>query len=277
MYSLLPSTTSTMDEAAVRVAESDTTTRGVAAKLQTAGRGRLGRVWQTFAWPHSLAVTYIAHPQAGQAWGPHVPLVVALALHTAIRQLWAQAPVAIKWPNDILLHTATGPKKLAGILCQTAPTRHGPPAMLVGVGLNLSRPAAGVPESFVGGFLWAEHAPEEREQGPQAATGATSALPGAGLAPLAAAAEPPFWMSHLGACLFYNLQLYSKYGWAPFHHNYARHCHTIGQRVSWKSQGNQELTGTARGLNHSGHLELVADDGTVHVIHSGEIIAQARA
>lgn len=235
----LLTTTSTMDDARRLVEQGDTTTQIVMADAQTASRGRHNRPWLTFGAPYSLQATYILHP----AVGPHLPLIVALALHEAVLAHTNGQNLSIKWPNDLLLNG----KKLAGILCQNI----GAGVSLIGIGLNISPPAE-IPTTFQGTFL---------------------------TTPNAAIPTPQSLAEVIAACLTPLIALYGKEGWSQsLHNSYLQRCTTIGQNIRWKvpQQGgngavNQELTGLARGLTPSGHLEMVAEDGTVHVIHSGEI------
>lgn len=229
-----------MDDARRLITEGDTTTNIILADEQTAGRGRHNRPWITFPAPYGMAATFIFRP----AVGPHLPLIVAIALHQALTQITNnQSPIAIKWPNDMLL----GGKKLSGILCENLGTG----ASIIGIGLNIQAPED-VPASFVGTFLGAQISPET--------------------------------LAHtIMACLNPLVALYQSEGWSTsLHTSYLQHCATIGQTIRWRvppkgenPAGNsaeiQELTGLVRGLTPNGHLELVDDNGTVHVIHSGEI------
>lgn len=236
----LPTTTSTMDVAAQLVREGDTTTFAVMADEQTAGRGRHNRPWTTFPAPHSLAVTCIVRPVVAA----HLPLIAALSLHQALKTFMKSEGVAalsIKWPNDILLSG----QKVAGILCQNINNS----ASLIGMGVNLTAPST-LPYTFQGTFL-----------AKLAATNPT----------------PAELLEILTPCLLNNIALYNQHGWSQtLHDSYLRHCTTIGQNVRWQRADNTELTGQARGLNPSGHLEMVAEDGTVHVIHSGEIFEESQ-
>ncbi|MCA3244582.1 MAG: biotin--[acetyl-CoA-carboxylase] ligase [Alphaproteobacteria bacterium] len=223
-------TPSTMAEARALLAAGDTSTQAVLAEAQTSGRGRLGRVWQTFPAPSSMACTYIVRQECA-----HLPLLASLAVLNAARQLGHGTGLTIKWPNDLLLNG----RKVAGILCEGL----NPALFLVGIGLNLQAPPE-VPADFPGTFLGTTQTHET-------------------------------FAKTIGACLFADLALYRTQGWAAFHHNYAHACSTFGQPITWRGgAGNQELTGLARGLTQQGHLELVANDGTVHIIPSGEIVAQ---
>ena len=92
----------------------------VMAHRQTAGKGRLGRSWQSEP-GESLAVSWLfcsLEPQQLQ-W---LPLAAEMALHQSLEsQLGQQAGLFVKWPNDLVGRQADGSfKKLAGILCQPA-------------------------------------------------------------------------------------------------------------------------------------------------------------
>ena len=104
------------------------------AEQQSAGRGRLGRPWQSGA-PGAALSFSLALPLAPRDWSGlslAVGLAVAEALHPAI---------GLKWPNDLWWQD----RKLAGILVETAvapaqATRQ----VVIGVGLNITaRPGDG--------------------------------------------------------------------------------------------------------------------------------------
>ncbi|WP_432476969.1 biotin--[acetyl-CoA-carboxylase] ligase [Nocardioides sp. GXQ0305] len=103
----------------------------VATEHQTAGRGRLDRVWET---PDRAALTFSTllrpRPPAGE-W-PWLPLLAGVAVVGALRD--RRVPAGLKWPNDVL----TGGAKAAGILVERVETAVGPAAVL-GIGLNVSQ------------------------------------------------------------------------------------------------------------------------------------------
>lgn len=91
---------------------------------QTAGRGRLGRVWADTA-EDGLAVTFVAPDR------PNEELAVASAVAAARAvERFLPFPVGIKWPNDLVV----AGKKLAGILIERAKG-----AALIGIGINVSQ------------------------------------------------------------------------------------------------------------------------------------------
>lgn len=107
------------------------------AEHQTAGRGRAGRQW--LAPPRSgLFFSVLLRPAGVPVgrWG-WLPLVAGLGLATAVDRVTG-VTARLKWPNDLLL----GPRqrKGAGILAEAVG-----PALIVGVGLNVSLREAELP------------------------------------------------------------------------------------------------------------------------------------
>lgn len=106
----------------------------VATDNQTAGRGRLDRVWSA-APGSALAVSVLVrHEDAAVdpvrlGW---LPLLAGVAMSRAVQSLGV-ARVGVKWPNDVLAETAEGERKLSGILTELSP--HG---VVIGAGLNLT-------------------------------------------------------------------------------------------------------------------------------------------
>lgn len=94
----------------------------VCAEQQTAGRGRLGRTWESSG--ENVYVSFLLD----QPGDPCVALAAALAVTDAV----ALPGVQVKWPNDVLVDGA----KLAGILVQAAGTH-----TVVGIGLNVNQTA----------------------------------------------------------------------------------------------------------------------------------------
>ena len=139
----LESTASTNDVAA-RLAESgaeDGTI--VVAELQTAGRGRHGRVWFS---PRGagLYVSVIVRPASGESSDENPAALLTLASGVAIADAVRAVtglPAEIKWPNDVLV----GGRKLAGILAEAAVQAGTLQFVVVGFGVNL-QPAAYPPE-----------------------------------------------------------------------------------------------------------------------------------
>lgn len=106
----------------------------IAARRQTAGRGRLGRAWHADE-AASLAFSMLWRLPPGTS-PSGLSLVVGIAAAEALQAREVDG-IALKWPNDLLL----GGKKLGGILVELSGT-----AVVIGIGLNLRLPEGLPPE-----------------------------------------------------------------------------------------------------------------------------------
>ncbi|OFZ20277.1 MAG: biotin--[acetyl-CoA-carboxylase] ligase [Bdellovibrionales bacterium GWB1_55_8] len=100
----------------------------VSARLQTQGRGRLGRVWSSE--PGNLFLSTIVRTPKPSHW-TWVPLAAAVGLARYLKTRFPDLQVQVKWPNDLV--TANG--KLSGILCESVGSSSGA-FLIVGLGLN---------------------------------------------------------------------------------------------------------------------------------------------
>jgi BirA family biotin operon repressor/biotin-[acetyl-CoA-carboxylase] ligase len=101
------------------------------------GRGRLDRVW-TSPPRAGLTLSMLLRPDVPAARRGWLPLLTGVALAESVRGVTG-VQVSLKWPNDLL---AADGRKLAGILAESSG-----PAVVVGVGLNVSTTAAELPET----------------------------------------------------------------------------------------------------------------------------------
>lgn len=136
---LFESVSSTMDVAHALAAEGAAAGTAVLSDMQRAGRGRLGRAWQSDP-GQGVWVTLVERPR--DASGVEVlSLRVGLAVAEALDPL-APSPVRVKWPND--LYTADG--KLAGILIEARWRDARLDWVAIGIGVNVrpsGHPGAG--------------------------------------------------------------------------------------------------------------------------------------
>jgi BirA family transcriptional regulator, biotin operon repressor / biotin---[acetyl-CoA-carboxylase] ligase len=105
----------------------------VAADVQTAGRGRLGRSWEAPAGT-SLLFSVALTPAVPADRLPGLTLVAAHAVADALTAAGLEA--AIKYPNDVLVRG----RKVAGILGEARDGR-----VVLGIGVNVNVPAGGLP------------------------------------------------------------------------------------------------------------------------------------
>jgi BirA family biotin operon repressor/biotin-[acetyl-CoA-carboxylase] ligase len=103
------------------------------AESQTAGRGRLGRAWQS-PFGGNLYLSLLgrfAEPAAAAG----LSLAAGVATLRALRRAGVEG-AGLKWPNDILWQE----RKLGGILLEVSGEAHGRCAVVVGIGLNVRMP-----------------------------------------------------------------------------------------------------------------------------------------
>lgn len=110
----------------------------ILAERQTAGRGRLGRCWQS-PLGQNLYVTLV-WPFAGGVQLAGLSLVVGLVLAETLSAN-GLVGAGVKWPNDIHVKR----RKLAGILVELAGNLELSPVAVIGIGVNgqLSEAALG--------------------------------------------------------------------------------------------------------------------------------------
>jgi BirA family biotin operon repressor/biotin-[acetyl-CoA-carboxylase] ligase len=229
------------------------------AEEQTAGRGRLGRVW--YASPGASLTFSLALPVASPHW-EGLSLAVGVALAEAIDP-WGSAPlcVGLKWPNDLwLLESLNAPatlcqdpkpssimrgRKLGGILVETV-SCGGLRWAVIGVGLNV-RPQAGADAAGLQTACWSEFD--------------DSISVSAALARLA----PP---------LLLGLRQFQSQGFSVFLDRFHRRDLLRGQEVTL-SEGNFR-EGKALGVTASGALR-VDFGGTIRLIHGGEVSVRLKS
>ena len=102
------------------------------AEIQTAGKGRRGKGWQspkgTGIWMSMLLTPNITPPEA-----PVLTLLAGLAVCRAVRQQTGLTAM-IKWPNDILISN----KKICGILTELYAEMDSVHFVITGIGINVN-------------------------------------------------------------------------------------------------------------------------------------------
>lgn len=113
----------------------------VLAERQSAGRGRLGRSWDS---PDraGLYLSVVLRPTDPPERIGRYPIATAVAVCEACRA-FAGDTVVLKWPNDVL---AQG-RKLAGVLAEM---RQGPSGaeLVLGIGINVNQGADDFPRAL---------------------------------------------------------------------------------------------------------------------------------
>jgi BirA family biotin operon repressor/biotin-[acetyl-CoA-carboxylase] ligase len=104
----------------------------VVAEGQSAGRGRLGRHWESPAGA-GLYVSLLLRPPLPPHELPQITLTTAVAVSRALERAAGAAP-GIKWPNDLLLEG----KKVGGILTEMETESDQIRHLVVGLGINVN-------------------------------------------------------------------------------------------------------------------------------------------
>ncbi|HLT38244.1 MAG TPA: biotin--[acetyl-CoA-carboxylase] ligase, partial [Enhygromyxa sp.] len=136
------SLSSTNDRALAWLAEGAPDGALVTADHQSAGRGRLGRVWSSPV-GRDLYASLILRPGVSPRGFGALALAVGVGLREGLlaafggAEAWRERgwpELALKWPNDLLL----GGRKLAGILCESRWRGH-EVEVVIGFGVNVHR------------------------------------------------------------------------------------------------------------------------------------------
>jgi BirA family biotin operon repressor/biotin-[acetyl-CoA-carboxylase] ligase len=143
----VPSVGSTNDEALRRAMNGAPEGLTIVTDEQAGGRGRHGRSWWDRA-GDSLLFSVLLRPRLAL---PRLPLL-GIAMACAVAEAGSEAagaPLAVKWPNDVL-HAG---RKLCGILAEArsqgtradAPAGAGGQVLVIGTGVNVNQQAEDFP------------------------------------------------------------------------------------------------------------------------------------
>jgi len=216
------------------------------AERQTAGRGRMGRVWSSDATSLTFSLGLNLMPQD---WSG-LSLVVGLA---AAQSLSSDPRLGLKWPNDLWWQA----RKLGGILIETASSPGAGPTpvaryAVIGIGLNVELPAA------------------EVAQGLSTAPAALSELP----EPLTASAA----LRRVVPAVLEAVREFERTGFAPFAPAFAARDVLKGRAVQWSQATAQAAAGAqgeAAGVDASGAL-LVHTATGLQRVQSSEVSVRPR-
>ena len=212
----------------------------VAAREQTKGKGRLGRVWKTKK-DDGIAFSVLLRPNIAPSEVSAITPLAGLAVCKAIRE-YTGLDCRIKWPNDIIV----GKKKLVGILTEMSAEFDAVEYVISGIGINVDH------SSF----------PEE------IAFKATSIFLETGrhidknefLACVLTHIENEFLRSNLEL----NPTALEEYNDL---------CATIGRSVAFQ-RGSRRTEGMAVGVAENGELKVMLSDGSIQLVNSGEVTVQ---
>jgi BirA family biotin operon repressor/biotin-[acetyl-CoA-carboxylase] ligase len=214
----------------------------VIAESQSQGRGRLGRKWVSPS-RKGLWMSLLLRPQFSPQAITRITIATVTSLARAVRKV-SQTPVAIKWPNDLLIRG----KKVSGILTELSAEVDKIKYVIVGVGVNVNL--------------------EPKDFPAEVRATATSLRIEAGR--LISRAE-------MATAFLQEFELdYAKIQRGKFESvsdEWVLHCSTIGQQVRIQV-ANRQIAGRAEALDADGALLVRASHGHLERIVGGDVILE---
>jgi BirA family biotin operon repressor/biotin-[acetyl-CoA-carboxylase] ligase len=212
------------------------------AERQSGGRGRRGRDWAS-PLACNIYLSVARRFGGGLARLPGLSLVAGVASAEALHAL-GFADVRLKWPNDLVVASGDGLRKLGGLLVEGGGEAAGPARAVMGLGLNVGMPPA---SAVAIDQPWVD-----------LATLAGGRTPSRNAVVAALLAH---WLPALAE--------FDETGLAPFIDRYARLDALAGKAVL--VHGNDRVrAGEALGLSGEGALR-VRIDGSEQLVHAGEV------
>tara|TARA_R110000850_G_scaffold208289_1_gene334352 strand:+ start:199 stop:885 length:687 start_codon:yes stop_codon:yes gene_type:complete len=217
------------------LAEQDSAAEGLwlRAEQQVGGVGRMGRKWASP--PGNLYCSTVVDIRPGDPAPSSLSFVTALAVHDMLRsQLPAGTPIMLKWPNDILVSDA----KICGILLERVADK-----VVVGIGVNI----ISAPELPDRATICLRTANDRLTQDASQILDA--------LIPRFENRLNQWRTSGLGSILG----------------DWQAAAHPPGSSLSVSDPSGEKIRGDYQGLGDDGALRLRKADGTLIVLHAGDV------
>ncbi len=207
------------------------------AGQQNAGRGRQGRQW--LSEEGNLYASLMFRPKLTPADMAGLPFVVSLAIRDTLIGLGAEKDaVFCKWPNDVLI----GDKKASGVLIESSATNgQALDYVIIGIGINLAHYPDGTP--FPATSL-------EQETSIKVSVKNAVAL--------------------LASHMFRRLTEWNPTDFAPLKTEWENCAWGLGKHCTLRTAA-KSFSGIPKGLDDSGALVVVLDDGTTEYLYAGDV------
>ena len=215
----------------------------VATNIQTNGKGRRGRQWQS-SLGENLTFSFLWRFTKGAAALSGLSLAVGVSLIRSLKKVNIDQAL-LKWPNDILIKDDEVYKKLAGILIELQGDMDGQSAAIIGIGINLElsknqiakidQPAIGINQCVV---------------------------------------EKINSNEFLGIIIKDLAEVLAKFesnGFEYFQDEWQSYDALQDQAVSLNLRDGENISGRAKGVNNSGALEVITEDDGIKTFSSGEV------
>lgn len=211
----------------------------IASDAQLKGRGRRGRPWSS-APGLGLWFSVIFRPDIKPASASQLTFVIAVAVCRALRKI-SGLPIAIKWPNDLLLEN----RKVCGILTELSAEIDQINYVVAGIGINVNHKEG-------------DFAPELK-----AIAGSLALFSGKSYRRVEVLAEI---LKELEA----EYLLFLQKGFPKTADNWREYNCTLGEEVLVVS-GEEQFTGIAVDVNAGGHLLVKTQGGLIREVMAGDV------
>mgnify|MGYP001463237128 FL=1 len=215
----------------------------VATNIQTNGKGRRGRQWQS-SLGENLTFSFLWRFTKGAAALSGLSLAVGVSLIRSLKKVNIDQAL-LKWPNDILIKDDEVYKKLAGILIELQGDMDGQSAAIIGIGINLElskNQIAKIDQPAIGINQCVEEKINSNE--------------------------------FLGIIIKDLAEVLAKFesnGFEYFQDEWQSYDALQDQAVSLNLRDGENISGRAKGVNNSGALEVITEDDGIKTFSSGEV------
>lgn len=230
---------STNAEARRRAEQGETGPLWITAGVQTAGRGRRGRAWDTAR--GNLAATLLLTTDRPPAEAAQLSFVAAFAIRALAERYVPASLVRFKWPNDVLVDG----RKLSGVLIESGRTAAGTLWLGVGMGVNLA------------------HAPDNVDR---PATALAAHLKAGETAP----PTPQQALTVLSEAFVEAAASWTRTGFAPIRDAWLENAFGLGQPCIARLD-RETIEGLAEGMDGEGALLLRLADRSLRRISAGDV------
>ena len=211
----------------------------VVADQQSAGRGRLGRRWESPSGVN-LYCSIVLRPKIPVQQAPQLTFLSAVAVAETLNKE-CQLSAKVKWPNDILVNGA----KISGLLNEMNAETGQIHFVILGLGINLN--------------MLEEQFPEKLNYPVTSAYLATGRL-----------VNRLVFLREFLRCLDGYYSEFLQEGFTPIRRRWENLCDMMNMRVE-VDQGAGKLCGTVVGLEPEGALRLRLDNGQNERILAGDV------
>lgn len=201
------------------------------AERQTAGRGRMGRIWEGVA--GNLFASTLVRLAPNDPPAASLAFVAAVSVYDVVSDFVGRDVLTLKWPNDIM----AGRAKLCGILLERAGD-----AVIIGIGVNIA------------------DAPEMAER-------LTVSMRSLGVGNC----DAGLLLEEIAMEFAVQLDRWRTYGVESIVRAWLARAHAPGTPLFVNLPDGTSLEGRFETLGTDGALILSLADGTRHVIHAGDI------